>query len=56
MQKEVLAARIVDAIGGTEPDIALECTVGVVDRGRLVRQDLFVVCVGKGEMMFLLCG
>ena len=55
--KEVLAARIVDAMGGTEPDIALECTgvessIGTAIEAVRFGGTVFVVGVGKCEMQF----
>ena len=55
--KEVLAARIVDAMGGTEPDIALECTGAESSIGAAIEAvrfggTVFVVGVGKSEMTF----
>jgi L-iditol 2-dehydrogenase len=55
--KEALAARIVDAMGGTEPDIALECTGAETSIGAAIEAvrfggTVFVVGVGKSEMQF----
>jgi len=57
--KEVLAARIVDAMGGggTEPDVALECTGAEMSIGAAIEAvkfggTVFVVGVGKSEMGF----
>jgi L-iditol 2-dehydrogenase len=55
--KEVLAARIVDAMGGTEPDVALECTGAESSIGAAIEAvrfggTVFVVGVGKSEMTF----
>jgi L-iditol 2-dehydrogenase len=55
--KEVLAARIVDAMGGTEPDVALECTGAESSIGAAIEAvrfggTVFVVGVGKSEMAF----
>ena len=61
--KESLAARIVDARGGTdlELDIAIECTGAETPIGVTIEADRFggvvlVVEVGKKEMQFLLFG
>jgi L-iditol 2-dehydrogenase len=55
--REALAARIVDAMGGTEPDIALECTGAETSIGAAIEAvrfggTVFVVGVGKSEMQF----
>jgi L-iditol 2-dehydrogenase len=55
--KEALAARIVDAMGGTEPDVALECTGAEMSIGAAIESvrfggTVFVVGVGKSEMTF----
>ena len=55
--KEALSARIVDAMGGTEPDIALECTGAESSIGAAIEAvrfggTVFVVGVGKNEMQF----
>ena len=55
--KEVLAARIVNAMGGTEPDIALECTgaessIGAAIEAVRFGETVFVLGVGKSEMVF----
>ena len=55
--KEDLAARIVDAMGGTEPDVALECTGAESSIGAAIEAvrfggTVFVVGVGKSEMAF----
>jgi L-iditol 2-dehydrogenase len=55
--KEVLAARIVEAMGGTEPDVALECTGAEMSIGAAIEAvrfggTVFVVGVGKSEMAF----
>jgi len=55
--KEALAARIVDAMGGTEPDIALECTGAESSIGAAIEAvrfggTVFVVGVGKSEITF----
>jgi L-iditol 2-dehydrogenase len=55
--REALAARIVDAMGGTEPDIALECTGAEASIGAAIEAvrfggTVFVVGVGKSEMQF----
>jgi L-iditol 2-dehydrogenase len=55
--KEDLAARIVDAMGGTEPDVALECTGAEASIGAAIEAvrfggTVFVVGVGKSEMAF----
>ena len=54
---EALAARIVDAMGGTEPDVALECTGAESSIGAAIEAvrfggTVFVVGVGKSEMQF----
>ena len=54
---EVLAARIVDAMEGTEPDVALECTGAESSIGAAIEAvrfggTVFVVGVGKSEMTF----
>ena len=53
--KEVLGAWIVDVMGGTEPDIALECTgaeslIEVAIEAVRFNGMVFVLGVGKGEM------
>ena len=53
--KEVLGAWIVDVMGGTEPDIALECTgaeslIEVAIEAIRFNGMVFVLGVGKGEM------
>ena len=55
--KEFLAARIVDVIGSTEPDIAVECTSAESSIGAAIEavrfgETVFVVGVGKSEMAF----
>jgi L-iditol 2-dehydrogenase len=55
--REPLAARIVDAMGGTEPDIALECTGAETSIGAAIEAvrfggTVFVVGVGKSEVQF----
>jgi L-iditol 2-dehydrogenase len=55
--REPLAARIVDAMGGTEPDVALECTGAETSIGAAIEAvrfggTVFVVGVGKSEMQF----
>ena len=55
--KEVLAARIVATMGGTEPDVALECTGAESSIGAAIEAvrfggTVFVVGVGKSEMTF----
>jgi L-iditol 2-dehydrogenase len=55
--REALAARIVDAMGGTEPDVALECTGAESSIGAAIEAvrfggTVFVVGVGKSEMQF----
>jgi len=55
--KEAIAARIVDAMGGTEPDVALECTGAETSIGAAIEAvrfggTVFVVGVGKSEMQF----
>ncbi|KAI0261754.1 GroES-like protein [Gloeopeniophorella convolvens] len=52
-----LAARVVDAMGGTEPDLALECTGAEASIGAAIEAvrfggTVFVVGVGKNEMQF----
>lgn len=55
-QKE-LAARVVEAMGGVEPDVALECTgaegsIGAAIEAVRFGGTVFVVGVGKSEMVF----
>jgi threonine dehydrogenase-like Zn-dependent dehydrogenase len=55
--KEALAARIVDTMGGTEPDVALECTgvessIGAAIEAVRFGGTVFMVGVGKSEMQF----
>ena len=55
--REALAARIVDAMGGTEPDVALDCTGAESSIGAAIEAvrfggTVFVVGVGKSEMTF----
>jgi L-iditol 2-dehydrogenase len=55
--KEALAARIVDATGGTRPDIGLECTgtefsIGAAIEALRFSGTVFVVGVGQSEMQF----
>ncbi|KAF8496797.1 GroES-like protein [Russula emetica] len=55
--REPLAARIVDAMGGTEPDVALECTGAETSIGAAIEAvrfggTVFVVGVGKSEVQF----
>ena len=55
--KEDIAARVVDAMGGTEPEIALECTGAESSIGTAIEAvgfggTVFVVGVGKSEMQF----
>ncbi|KAI9445752.1 GroES-like protein [Lactarius psammicola] len=52
-----LAARVVEAMGGTEPDVALECTGAEASIGAAIHAvrfggTVFVVGVGKNEMQF----
>jgi len=54
---EALAAWVVEAMGGTEPDVALECTgaeASICAAIHAVRfgGTVFVVGVGKNEMQF----
>jgi L-iditol 2-dehydrogenase len=54
---EALAARVVEAMGGTEPDVALECTGAEASIGAAIQAvrfggTVFVVGVGKNEMQF----
>ena len=52
-----LAARVVEAMGGTEPDVALECTGAEASIGAAIEAvrfggTVFVIGVGKSEMTF----
>jgi L-iditol 2-dehydrogenase len=54
---EALAARVVEAMGGKEPDVALECTGAEASIGAAIHAvrfggTVFVVGVGKNEMQF----
>ena len=54
---EVLAKRVVEAMGGTEPDVALECTGAEASISAAIHSvrfggTVFVVGVGKNEMSF----
>ncbi|KAH9041766.1 GroES-like protein [Lactarius pseudohatsudake] len=54
---DALAARVVEAMGGTEPDVALECTGAEASIGAAIQAvrfggTVFVVGVGKNEMQF----
>ncbi|KAF8262762.1 GroES-like protein [Lactarius quietus] len=54
---EALAARVVEAMGGTEPDVALECTGAEASIGAAIHAvrfggTVFVIGVGKNEMQF----
>ncbi|KAI9462528.1 GroES-like protein [Russula earlei] len=54
---EALAARVVEAMGGVEPDVALECTGAEASIGAAIEAvrfggTVFVVGVGKSEMQF----
>ena len=53
--REALVARIMHAMGGTEPDVALECTdarssIGATIEAVMFGGTVFVVGVGKREM------
>ena len=55
--REALAARIMHTMGGTEPDVALECTnarssIGAAIEAVMFGGTVFVVGVGKREMTF----
>jgi L-iditol 2-dehydrogenase len=54
---ESLASRVVEAMGGTEPDVALECTGAESSIGAAIHAvrfggTVFVVGVGRNEMRF----
>ena len=55
--QDALVTRVVEAMGGTEPDVALECTGAESSIGAAINAvrfggTVFVVGVGKNEMQF----
>jgi len=54
---EALAARVVEAMGGIEPDVALECTGAEASIGAAIHAvkfggTVFVIGIGKDELQF----